>query len=212
MIVKTCSRCKEEKPEDAYPSKGRRCRACCAKVTAEWYAKKAQNEGDRRAIQKYRNGWHRNKLRTDPDYREKHLNQRRKRHAERWSTDDAHREKETKRVRDRYATAPGRARFLLMQARMRDPHCTLELDDVLPLMEAGSCPRTGFKFDLSPHAEHHRNPLSPSIDRVDGTKGYLKGNIQIVCSWYNIAKNEYTDAQMLAFCRAVVDANPKTGV
>ena len=95
---------------------------------------------------------------------------------------------------------------------MRDRKCNLMLADVLPLVEIGHCPRTGFKFDLDPHETHHRNPLSPSIDRIDGTKGYVKGNIQIVCSWYNIAKNEYSDAQLLVFCQAVVDASRKTGV
>jgi len=145
--MKICSTCGEEKQDDAFPSKGLRCKKCAARATSKWYAQKATNETARRAIQKQRNDWHQNKLRTDAAYR-----------------------------------------------------------------ETGICPRTGFKFDLSPHTEHHRNPFSPSIDRVDGAKGYIKGNIQIVCSWYNIAKNEYSDAQMLKFCQAVIDAAHKSGV
>lgn len=205
--MKTCSTCGLSKPLTEFPSKGRRCKKCAARATSEWYAKKAQDEITRRAIQKRRNDWHQNKIRTDPEYRERHLARRRKRHAIRWRADDAHRNKERSRIKDRHLTTTGRARLLLTSARIRDKNCTLELTDVLPLIEAGTCPRTGFKFDLNPHDVHHRNPFSPSIDRIDGTKGYVKGNVQIVCSWYNIAKNEYSDAQLLTFCQAVVDAN-----
>lgn len=200
--MKICSVCEVAKPVVEFPAKGRRCRTCCSKATAEWYAKKAQNEDDRKAIQKQRNAWHQNKLRTDPRYREKHLARRRKRHAD---SSEITNPQDAARSAARLLTAVGRARSLLTNARQRDKQCDLTLADVLPTVEKGLCHRTGFKFDLSPHAQYHRNPQSPSIDRIDGSKGYVRGNIQIVCSWYNIAKNEYTDMQMLAFCRAVVD-------
>lgn len=38
--------------------------------------------------------------------------------------------------------------------------------------------------------------LSASIDRIDSTKGYIKGNVQLVCQWVNSAKNNYTDAEI----------------
>lgn len=202
--MKTCSTCGQEKFDRDFPSKGRRCKKCAAAATSAWYAKKSQDETARRAIQKQRNDWHQNKIRTDAEYRERHLAKRRVRAAKNAEKNNP---KERARMAARLRTALGRASYLLTAARMRDRTCDLMLADVLPTIERGACPRTGFKFDLSPHAEHHRNPFSPSIDRIDGAKGYVKGNIQIVCSWYNIAKNEYTDVQMLKFCQAVVDAN-----
>lgn len=40
--------------------------------------------------------------------------------------------------------------------------------------------------------------LSASVDRIDSSKGHIKGNIQIVCQWVNSAKNEYTNAEFQA--------------
>lgn len=202
--MKKCSTCKTDKLGNEFPAKGRRCKECCAASTRKWYAKKSENETDRIAIQKRQNDWHQNKIRTDAEYRERHLAKRRVRAAKNAENNNP---KERARMAARLRTVQGRASYLLTAARMRDHACDLLLTDVLPTVEAGTCPRTGFKFDLSPHAEHHRNPFSPSIDRIDGAKGYVKGNIQIVCSWYNIAKNEYSDAQMLEFCRAVIDTS-----
>lgn len=200
--MKKCSTCEKEKPSEEFPSKGLRCNACGAAATRAWYD--AQTPETKKATRKRQNDWHQNKLRTDQTYREKNLARRRKRYS---AAPEIYSAKEAGRSAVRRLTNIGRARQLISSARMRDRTCNLLLADVLPSIEAGTCPRTGFKFDLSPHADHRRNPLSPSIDRINGTKGYIKGNIQVVCSWYNIAKNEYTDAQLLTFCQAVVDAN-----
>jgi len=207
--MKTCSTCDQTKHDEYFPNKGRRCKKCASLATKAWYAKKSKNEITRRAIQKQRNDWHQNKLRTDAAYKERHLAKRRARSAKNAEKNNP---KEATRNAARLRTVKGRASALLTAARMRDRTCDLLLADVLPLIEIGTCPRTGFKFDLNPHTSHHRNPFSPSIDRIDGAKGYAKGNIQIVCSWYNIAKNEYSDAQLLTFCQAVVDAHRKSGV
>lgn len=206
MITK-CSKCGAEKPKTDFPTKGRRCNACAAEATRVWYD--SQDTESRKRISKQRNAWHQNKLRTDPEYRARHLARRRRRYA---TTPEVYSVNEAKRAATRRLTPAGRARQLLTGARMRDAACTLELKDILPYVEKGTCPRTGFKFDFVPHETHRRNPFSPSLDRLDASKGYVKGNVQVVCSWYNIAKNEYTDEQMLAFCKAVVDASRKQGV
>jgi hypothetical protein len=200
--MKRCTTCEEKKSNEEFPSKGLRCNACGAAATRAWYD--AQTPEIKKATRKRQNDWHQNKMRTDAAYREKHLTRRRKRYS---AAPEIYSAKEAKRGAVRRLTNIGRARQLVAGARVRDKNCTIELIDVLPIIEVGVCPRTGFKFDLSPHTEHHRNPFSPSMDRIDGTKGYVKGNIQIVCSWYNIAKNEYSDAQMLEFCQAAVDTN-----
>jgi len=35
-----------------------------------------------------------------------------------------------------------------------------------------------------------------SIDRIDSTKGYIKGNVQFLCRWVNYAKNDMTNEQL----------------
>lgn len=108
----------------------------------------------------------------------------------------------------RMLSPEGRAIDLLGMAKTRARTYKLEFSlTVAPILETlkrGVCPKTGMPFDLSPAKNTRYNPLAPSLDRVDKTGGYTSGNVQTVCNWYNIAKNEFTEDQMLALCRAVV--------
>lgn len=38
-----------------------------------------------------------------------------------------------------------------------------------------------------------------SVDRIDSNKGYIRGNIQLVCQAINFAKNKYSNEKMLEF-------------
>jgi hypothetical protein len=40
----------------------------------------------------------------------------------------------------------------------------------------------------------NRSPLSPSIDKIDPDKGYLKDNCRVVCWWYNLSKSIWSDS------------------
>lgn len=116
----------------------------------------------------------------------------------------------------RFAKPESRASAILHGARNRALKMNVEFnlifDDVYPAVAAGVCPRTGVVFDLSPHPDLRRNPRAPSIDRIDSAKGYVRGNVQIVCNWYNLAKHELPEAEMLDFCRRVVDNATKPDV
>jgi hypothetical protein len=67
------------------------------------------------------------------------------------------------------------------------------------------CGRTGIPLDLSIAVNGKRVPFGPSIDRIDGARGYEPGNIQLVCLLYNFCKNEFTDADVLKLARALVE-------
>jgi len=116
----------------------------------------------------------------------------------------------------RYAMPENRTAMLLHGARNRalkfDVPFDLIFDDVYPAIAAGKCPKTGLSFDLAPHPELRRHPLAPSIDRVDSSKGYVRGNVQIVCNWYNLAKQDLSESDVLDFCRRVVDTATRTSV
>lgn len=52
-----------------------------------------------------------------------------------------------------------------------------------------------------------RNSISKfrlaSIDRIDSSKGYIKGNIQFISATCNYAKNEMSHEEMLEFCKLI---------
>jgi len=44
-----------------------------------------------------------------------------------------------------------------------------------------------------PMTHEFKNLRSISVDRIDSAKGYIVGNIQLVCQWVNLAKGSHSD-------------------
>jgi hypothetical protein len=44
-----------------------------------------------------------------------------------------------------------------------------------------------------------------SIDRIDSEKGYEPENVQLVCSVVNTMKMQYSEEELIAWCRAIVE-------
>ena len=70
------------------------------------------------------------------------------------------------------------------------------------------CAVTGIEFDMS-RSFRQGNIFVPSLDRIDPTKGYTKGNVRFVCHGYNLAKHTGTDSDVLKLARALVKAFPE---
>lgn len=80
----------------------------------------------------------------------------------------------------------------------------LQIRDVVEKFKRGVCEATGMALDLTGSDEQHVTPFSPSLDRIDPSKGYVTSNVQVVCMAYNTAKNQWDHQDVLKLARALV--------
>jgi len=74
--------------------------------------------------------------------------------------------------------------------------------------QGGICPITKKKLELRTHSyENKSQPYSASLDRIDNSKGYIKGNVRFVALIFNYARNSFSDNEVLDFCKAVTEHN-----
>lgn len=93
----------------------------------------------------------------------------------------------------------GKTEYTALKARSKDKGYDFDLtaDYIQGLFDAckGLCAQTGIAFDmnLGTKGKGKRNPLRPSVDRIDSTKGYVKDNVRIVLSIVNTMKADWPD-------------------
>jgi len=76
------------------------------------------------------------------------------------------------------------------RAKYRGQDFSIELSDIEMI---DYCPLLGIKIDM-------HNPLSfchASIDRIDSSKGYVKGNVMIISHRANLLKNNSTSEELM---------------
>lgn len=93
-----------------------------------------------------------------------------------------------------------RALFLEAKARAkaRGLEFSISLEDIPAMGE--TCPLLGHPF---PPPDERRTPYSPSLDRVDASKGYVKGNVWIVGYRANLIKNDGTAEEHEMIAKAI---------
>lgn len=96
------------------------------------------------------------------------------------------------------------ARYLLMSARARAKKYSLEFNlTVDDIVIPATCPVLGIPIGMAEdHANDRRRfPGSPSLDRIDNTKGYIKGNVQVISWRANKLKGDGTLEELEALVR-----------
>ena len=66
------------------------------------------------------------------------------------------------------------------------------------------CAATGLSFDS--HLEG--SPWIPNIDKIVPSKGYVMNNCRLVCACFNMAKREWSDADVIKMAEALLKNQP----
>jgi len=101
-------------------------------------------------------------------------------------------------------------RWFILRARQRASRygeMDLTSDYLLWLWseQEGLCPFTGWKLILPDDANGwgRYSTRNASLDRINSTSGYLRGNVRFVSVMANLARQRFPDVDLIEFCQAV---------
>lgn len=149
------------------------------------------------------------RMRNDPEFKRKRKEYNAKRHREAalantykrstWARDNPERAREI----DKACRARSQVKYILRNVRKRAKKSgrefNLELSDIVV---PDVCPIFGVPFVYG--ATIDDCDFAPSIDRIDSSKGYVKGNIQVMSRLANCMKWTSTPEQLITFARGVL--------
>lgn len=94
----------------------------------------------------------------------------------------------------------GRTRTCKVGAKRKDKSYQINLDFLCSLYkkQGGKCAISNLQMDTK-----FKSPYAISIDRTDSEKGYVVGNVQLVCQAINLAKNKHSNAIMIEFTNSI---------
>lgn len=111
----------------------------------------------------------------------------------------AHNARATPLARERKFTLKGRIGVMLSTARRRSKLMNWYMDiDESDIFIPTRCPVLGTDLTLAPNCDN-----SPSLDRADNTKGYVKGNVWVISDRANRLKRDGTAAEHEAIARYI---------
>lgn len=93
---------------------------------------------------------------------------------------------------------------------VRNLNFTIDINYVMDLLikQDGKCALTGWDMEFSTGGNWHgKNPRGATMDRIDNSKGYVPGNIQLTCGLVNIIKSSLNNSDFLDLCRSVTEHN-----
>lgn len=102
--------------------------------------------------------------------------------------------------------------LIINNARNREIPVNITIQDAwnLFLKQNRKCALTGIDLTFSPSYNRDlkfskREATTASLDRIDSSKGYEKGNIQWVHKDINLMKRTLSESSFISLCRAVVE-------
>lgn len=111
---------------------------------------------------------------------------------------------------DKYSDFKWYIKTIKLHSKKRNHIFDVDVEYLKELWEKqnGICPITYKKLELRNHRYNNKSqPYSASLDRIDNSKGYIKGNIRFVALIYNYARNTFSDQDVIDFCKIVAKNN-----
>jgi hypothetical protein len=169
--MKVCSRCKKEKQDN------------------EFSTQRTKKSGYKLRLQSYC-------ILCQSEYTKENREKINARHRERRKTTWYSKERiKAKEYRIKY-----REKYLWTSARDRCRKSKLEFSiKVEDIVIPEYCPLLG--FPLTKGIMVRKDPNAPSLDRVDNSKGYIKGNVKVISYKANAMKNNASIESLKTFCK-----------
>ena len=89
------------------------------------------------------------------------------------------------------------------RSRVRGRREILTVEDLREVVNraGGRCEVSGLPLDCNGAG---RRPFAPSLDRIDASKGYVRGNVRVVCLMVNQAMSEWGEGPLREAAEAIV--------
>lgn len=175
----------------------------CQRVLSDpdFYKDKSHKDGLRSTCKKCTNASH-------AKYVEKN---RKKVNAQKreWQRKDRANLSEKRKIQQRIQWDKGRGKRLLQRAKYRAKKKGLAYDldnyseDIIKRVHALRCEMTGLPMRIEGTSGKEWD--SPSLDRIDATKGYTHDNIRVICWGMNTALSHWGDDALEKMVRAWID-------
>jgi hypothetical protein len=112
------------------------------------------------------------------------------------------------RKQDKYSNFRWYIKNVIKNSKKRNHIYNIDIQYLHELWEQqkGICPFTKQTLELKTHTNHtliKNKPYQASVDRIDNSKGYIKGNVRFVALIFNYAKNIFSDSDVIDFCKKV---------
>ena len=91
--------------------------------------------------------------------------------------------------------------------KSRKAEVSITKEDLRAMWDAqqGKCAVTGMHMTYYPRRMRDSTGLNASVDRVDQSKGYERGNVRLVCYRVNLMRHAGEDADLLWWCKQIIE-------
>lgn len=105
------------------------------------------------------------------------------------------------------SSSPEAYLFSRLHNKTRKAEISITKEDLRMMwdQQQGKCAVTGMHMTYYPRRMRDSTGLNASVDRIDQSKGYEKGNVRLVCYRVNLMRHSGEDADLLWWCKQIIE-------